>query len=130
MVPNPRKVLLVDAYAVQHPGTPSEQSIQSVAVHLLALYGVLERGMPPGKAVWIRQRAVRIIQGEPKHNRFVWLAPPSFAGSLTIADIVARPTPAARSEQASEYIQCMWKIWSALHADTIASWYEQFVEGD
>ena len=36
--------LTVDAYAAQHPGTPSRQAIQSVAVHLIALYLVLERG--------------------------------------------------------------------------------------
>ena len=36
--------LTVDAYSVQHPGTPSRRSIQSVAVHLVSLYLVLERG--------------------------------------------------------------------------------------
>ena len=29
--------LITDAYAVQHPGVPSPQAIQSVAVHLLAM---------------------------------------------------------------------------------------------
>ncbi|HLF87607.1 MAG TPA: DUF5946 family protein [Anaerolineales bacterium] len=43
MAPAPSNTLIVDAYAAQHPGTPSPQSIQSVAVHLIALYGVLEK---------------------------------------------------------------------------------------
>ncbi len=34
--------LTVDAYTVQHAGGPSPQSIQSVAVHLIGLYLVLE----------------------------------------------------------------------------------------
>ena len=51
--------LLVDAYAAQHPGVPSPQSIQSVAVHLLTLHGVLRRGLDPSRALWIRLRAVR-----------------------------------------------------------------------
>ncbi len=34
--------LIVDAYAVQHPGTPSDQTINSVAIHLMVLYGVLD----------------------------------------------------------------------------------------
>ena len=35
--------LTVDAYAIQHPGKPSAQSIQSVCVHLISLYASLER---------------------------------------------------------------------------------------
>src|SRR5512145_2280867 len=36
--------LTVDAYAAQHPGTPSPQSIQSVTIHLVGLYIVFELG--------------------------------------------------------------------------------------
>lgn len=36
--------LTVDAYAVQHPGEPSRQTIQSAAIHLISLYSVLEAG--------------------------------------------------------------------------------------
>lgn len=39
--------LTVDAYAVQHPGRPSPQSIQSVAVHLISLCLILDRGGAP-----------------------------------------------------------------------------------
>jgi hypothetical protein len=39
--------LLVDAYCVQHHGTPSPQAINSVAVHALALHGVLAAGVSP-----------------------------------------------------------------------------------
>jgi len=42
--------LTVDAYAVQHPGTPSRRSIQSVAVHLISLYLMFERGLDAQKA--------------------------------------------------------------------------------
>jgi hypothetical protein len=129
LAPNPLRPLLVDAYAAQHPGTPSDQATQSVAVHLLALYGVLVRGMPPEKALWIRQRAVR-LQGQPKHSRFGWLTPPSFAGSLTIVDIVEAPTPSERSERVTEYIHSVWQIWAKAHVGAVARWYEQFVEAD
>jgi hypothetical protein len=40
VAPSPLRELLVDAYA-PHPGVPSDQAIQSVAVHLITLYGVL-----------------------------------------------------------------------------------------
>lgn len=37
--------LAVDAYAVQHPGQPSRQSIHSVGVHLIRLHLLLDCGL-------------------------------------------------------------------------------------
>ena len=59
LAPSPLLPLMVDAYASQHPGVPSAQAIQSVAVHLLTLQGVLERGVSPEQAMWVRLRALR-----------------------------------------------------------------------
>jgi len=42
--------LAVDAYAVQHPGTTDRRAVQSVAVHLISLHFVLERGLTPTAA--------------------------------------------------------------------------------
>ncbi len=42
--------LTVDTYAVQHPGRPSPQCIQSVALHLMSLCLVLEREIEPRRA--------------------------------------------------------------------------------
>ena len=53
-------VLLADAYAAQHPGVPGPQAIQSVAIHLLVLEGVFNRGVAPENAQWVRRRALRI----------------------------------------------------------------------
>lgn len=58
LAPDPLLVVLADAYLVQHPGTPSPQTIQSAAVHLLTLYGVLEAGAGPDGAMAIRLAAV------------------------------------------------------------------------
>jgi hypothetical protein len=71
--------MLIDAYAVQHPGQPSPQAIQSVVVHLLTLYGVFVAGVAIDKTAWIRQRALR-KRREDKRDRMGWLSPPSFAG--------------------------------------------------
>jgi hypothetical protein len=127
IAPGPFNALLVDTYAVQHPGVPSNQAIQSVAVHLLTLYGVLERGVPVERAVWLRTRPLR-EGAQHKHQRFVWLTPPSFVGSLKIADIVAAPTPQARAERAKDYVDNVWSIWwQTEHAPTLVQWYEQYV---
>ena len=73
--------LTVDTYAVQHPGRPSAQSIQSVALHLMSLCLVLERGVEPARATVFLQAAA-----EPK-GRFDWLAPPASRGAVTVKDI-------------------------------------------
>ena len=68
MTPLPITTLLVDAYAAQHPGTPSPQSIQSVAVHLITLYGVLSKGGPFERALWLRQEALNEGQSPKKEH--------------------------------------------------------------
>lgn len=118
--------LLVDAYAAQHPGVPSPQAVQSVAVHLLTLYGILAKGMAPDQALWLRLRPLRDGK-QPKHNRFVWLTPPSFEGSLTVADLVQPPTPAERAALVQPYVEGVWTRWAQAHQATITQWYERFV---
>jgi hypothetical protein len=110
----PLNQLITDAYAAQHPGIPSDQAIQSVAVHTLTLYAVLVRGVEPGRALWVRQRTLR----GARRGRFFWLTPPSFHGAPTIADIVRQTTPAARTTEAQHYINDVWQRWSLLHQPT------------
>ncbi len=129
LAPAPMNALIGDAYAAQHPGTPSAQAIQSVAVHLLTLYAMLKRGVSPEKAVWVRQRALR-ERGGSRRKRFQWLTPPLLSGSLTVADIVSLPTPQARTEWAKQYVESVWQRWAQLHKATIAGWYDQYVAPD
>jgi hypothetical protein len=123
MQPAPLLELMVDAYAAQHPGVPGPQSIQSVAVHLLALHGVFVQGLAPAQALWARQRALR----GKRQDRFVWLEPPVFDGRLTVAAIGQAPEPAARTVLAEKWIRSVWLAWAAPHAPTIAKWYEAYV---
>ena len=129
LAPAPLNGLIVDAYAAQHPGTPSPQAIQSVAIHLLTLYGVLARGVQPEQAQWIRQRALR--KGRTaRHDRFHWLTPLPAAGGPTIAGVAGGPTPEARAAAAADYVQQVWARWAAQHEPTIARWYEAYVVPD
>ena len=124
LAPHPLTALLVDAYAAQHPGVPGPQAIQSVAVHVLALEGVFNRKVAPDNAQWVRLRALR---GRGQGHRFRWLDPPSFAGSITIAEIVKQPTASARSDLAARYAEEMLQLWRAAQGDMIDAWYEQHV---
>jgi hypothetical protein len=101
--------LTVDAYAAQHPGVPSRKSIQSVAVHLISLFVVLERGFSHEAAL----RALRA--GADASFRFTWLDPPRTSASLTIVDV--------RNESASveEWAKSVWNAW-APHQATIRHW--------
>lgn len=126
LTPAPIQTLLVDAYAAQHPGTPSPQAIQSVAVHLITLYGVLEKELPFERALWIRTEALSERFG-PKKDRFTWLTPPDFTNSITVADIVRAATPATRAELAEAYIKNVWQIWAKEHRDTVAAWYTKYI---
>lgn len=126
IAPTPALAQTVDAYAAQHPGTPSNQAPQSVAVHLITLYAVFVKGTDVERLMWVRQRALRSKPGE-KHGRFHWLTPPDFAGSLTVADIANAADPRARAELVERYVYEVWELWARSHAATITKWYDEFV---
>jgi Family of unknown function (DUF5946) len=119
ITPAPMNALIGDAYATQHPSTPSEPAIQSVAVHLLTLYGVLVVGVASTKALWIRQRALR-EKKVSKRGRFRWLTPPSFEGSFTISHTIREPDPEARADKARDYVEQTWSLWSTQYLQTLS----------
>ncbi|MBE2199241.1 MAG: hypothetical protein IAE79_11575 [Anaerolinea sp.] len=125
LAPGQFNALLVDAYAAQHPGQPSPQAIQSVAVHLLTLYGVLVRGLPPQRALWVRQQAVSTKHGG-KDGRYSWLTPPDLTQTIAIAAIVAQPTPAARTALVEQYVRVVWQVWAG-YEGVVGAWYGRYV---
>jgi hypothetical protein len=129
LAPAPTTALIGDAYAAQHPGTPSDQAIQSVAVHLLVLHGVFARGVAPSSALWVRRRGLR-EKVKSKRGRYRWLDPPSFEGSPNVSYIAAGPDPVSRAERAREYVEDVWSVWEAEHARTLSDWYEAFIVAD
>jgi hypothetical protein len=131
----PFNALIVDAYAVQHPGVPSsQQAINSVAIHLMTLHGILERDFKIDQAMWLRQRPGRSslrLGRRPgsieRHSRFHWLTPPSFANCLTVAEVAAGETPHERSRIVEAWVREVWTVWSEMHGDQVAVWFEKYV---
>jgi len=107
--------LTVDTYTVQHPGTPSRQSIQSVAGHLIGLFVVLELGWPPAQAT----QAIRIAA--ERSERFTWLEPPPTRGDLTIVDVANAATFAEHEQVVQRWARSVWESWQ-FHHSTIRHW--------
>ena len=106
--------LLTDTYMVQHPGTPSRQSIQSVARHLLGLYWALERGQSFEHAVQVMRRAPA--------DQFRWLDPPG-TWPFTVVDLAAASDQDVLVEQIRHWAQVTWEAWHP-HHQTIRQWAE------
>jgi hypothetical protein len=102
--------LAVDAYAVQHPGTTDRRAIQSVAVHLISLYFVLERGLTPAEATDKMRHALT------DKSRFVWLEPPKSMGDITAANVVNVTDPAEHEAMVKRWAHSAWEAWRAHHA--------------
>lgn len=107
--------LTVDTYPVQHPGTPSRRSIQSVAVHLVALYLVLEQGFSSEKATQAMRRVLR------HRHQFVWLTPPASLGAVTILDVLDTTTLADHEQAVKRWAESVWRGWSP-HHDMVRRW--------
>jgi hypothetical protein len=106
-----------DTYAVQHPGSPERRSIQSVALHLMTLCLVVERGADP-------------LDGSRLHNRmagrrdFHWLEPPQPNGSITVADVLQAKGPAEHRRVVAAWARDVWDAWSP-HRQTVLGWIER-----
>jgi hypothetical protein len=116
--------LCVDAYAVQHPGIPQRsahdrRAIQSVAVHLIRLCLVLERGFPADVATDGMRRALL------HKERFRWLAPPASLGEWTIVDVSQAGGAAEHEALVRRWARSAWAAWSP-HHDTIRGWAEGY----
>ena len=107
--------LSVDAYAVQHPGRPSRQSIQSVALHLIGLCLVLERGLDLAESTDALQAAAR------SKSQFVWLPPPALRGETTVADVLAAANAREHVERVRAWAASAWIAWAPHHA-RVRSW--------
>ena len=107
--------LTVDAYAVQHPGQPSRQSIQSVGVHLVRLCLFLERGLAPDQA-----NAAMLAAAKHK-AKYTWLEPPATLGPMTVADVDAAAGVEEHLLAVRQWAAQMWEVWASHHA-TVRSW--------
>jgi hypothetical protein len=87
--------IIVDTYAVSHPGKPERRAIQSVNVHLARLFLVLDKDFSTQAAT---ERMTCLLENQKGTNRLQWLNPPDLDGTLHITD-VAKARDFAEQEQ-------------------------------
>lgn len=109
--------LTVDAYAVQHPGQKSDQSVQSVAVHLISLHAVLVEGLS-------HRAATQVIQRSADHLRFEWLEPPAQRGELSVSTVHSARTAEEHVAAVHAWANSVRAAWAGHHS-TVAAWYRQ-----
>ncbi|MCA9279482.1 MAG: hypothetical protein H6815_01370 [Phycisphaeraceae bacterium] len=107
--------LTIDAYAAQHPGTPSRRSIQSVAGHLIALHVLFEQNVSAAEAT--RRIGAAVAQAESFH----WLEPPSFADAMTVLDVAATADLETHQRVVRAWAESVWHAWSE-HHETVKLW--------
>ena len=107
----------VDAYAVQHPGVEGPQAMRSVAMHLMRLCLVYERGMPPATG---RGMAPRLLAQPPG---VAWLQPPAHRGARTVADVAAAANADEHLLRVDDWGRELWAAWSEHHA-TVRRWLD------
>lgn len=107
--------MAVDAYAVQHPGATDRRAVQSVAVHLISLYFVLEHGLTPTAATDKMRHALT------DKSRFVWLEPPPSMGEITVVDVVNVTDPIEHEAIIERWARSAWAVWGA-HHNQIRQW--------
>ena len=105
----------VDAYAAQHPGTPSPQATRSVTFHLTRLCLVLEHGL---EAALLPPRIGAVLD---QNAPLPWLAPPTEPGSVTVHDISQAGTQADRADAIARWAASVWQAWSPHHT-TVRRW--------
>jgi len=105
--------LTVDIYAIQHPGQPSKQSIQSVNIHLISLYCVLVKNLS-GKD------ATKIIGMVLRNNpSFEWLEPPIPNGQITVIDVLKATYQEKHETMVQEWTEDVFGCWYSKHRQTI-----------
>lgn len=107
--------LTVDTYAVQHPGTPSQQSIRSVGYHLTRMYLIIERGISPDET----QQAM--VEISATKDKYYWLTPPSDLGAITVKDVHQTQSVADHKTMVRRWAVSVWQAWRE-HHDIVRGW--------
>ena len=106
--------LVVDAYAVQHPGGSLPQQVQSVGIHLMTLALVLEDGAGPESGPSLHRAMVM-------RPVFHQLTRPDSVGELTFDHVRLGGSVSLIQRSAWEWARSAGEAWAA-HHETVDQW--------
>jgi hypothetical protein len=106
----PYASMMVDAYAVQHPGRPGRSSTPSVWIHLAAMHLVLRRGWPADRLMEIRRTMADAF------DDWRWLPPPPSMGPVTAVDVASAPADEV-AERVRAWVEGASAAWADHEAD-------------
>lgn len=114
--------LVVDSYAVQHPGDGSRRAVQSVGLHLVALHLTLEKGVS-------NETVARVLQlGARGPVPFERLDPPTDPGWKTVLDVLPARSPSEHEARARAWAASAWEGWRA-HHQRVRGWAGEILKG-
>lgn len=108
--------LIVDAYALQHPGEDNPQAVSHVAVHSVSMYAQLETDISPMEVNRLRQA----VTSHKAHLH--WLQPPGPIWELTVLDVWHAKDAATYNDVVKRWARHCWDGWSRHHEQLLA-WY-------
>ena len=89
----------------------------SVALHLITLHLVLERGASPSDGPKLHKRLA-------ERPGFHWLEPPRPNGGTTVADVHRAPSAAEHERSVEAWARDVWTAWEPHHA-TVRRWVDE-----
>jgi len=123
----------IDAYGVQHPPHADVQkslginerliaaSKQSVAIHLIALYLMIEKKMPLDQVAGVMDHILK--SGAKLENEE--LIPPASLGTMTVADAAQAETCQEHVRLIKEWERSVWQAWKSYH-HKVQEWVEKY----
>lgn len=101
--------LTVDAYALQHPGQESAQTLNSAYIHLGSLYAYFELGKPISELSKIKQDLTQ------HKAEFRWLEPPEGITGITVADVRNSESGSQHCEIVRKWAAYIFDKWNVHH---------------
>jgi len=112
----PAHGLAVDAYAASHGGDGGDRrDRQSVAIHLAALYAVLEHGATPAERVLLLQRLTTPKRDWPRLDR------PDGVPALTFLHAAQATDADDYDRRVRAWADAVWAFWAPVR-ETVETW--------
>ena len=109
----------VDAYALQHPGEKSSQTINSAHIHLAGLYAYFKLGRNFDELDLIKREVAKHKQN------FLWLEPPKNMERINVGTVLQASNATEHGVQVEKWAHYIFGKWE-VHHSVIANMLQRF----